>query len=286
MATMSHKSAMTGLTVSVFAVDEQGGNPCTIMIGNHSADEMTALASSKGHECCLAERTGERAYHLRFFAPTGEMDMCAHASVGAAWILGDAGGEELSLACAGGLLRATVAAGGKVSISQPKGRVDPVNGEAALVALGLADNDLVPGRTILNGTSTRTKTMVPLANITCLQLLDPDPDAVKRACDHLGSTGLYPWVEKQPGCIEARQFPNAAGYREDPATGVAAAALFFALGSPRSGLQVFQGRAMGRLSSLRVSTDPAGDGCLLTGTVRRSDPRENSRLPKDRGPES
>jgi trans-2,3-dihydro-3-hydroxyanthranilate isomerase len=259
---------MSQLTVSVFSAGETGGNPCTHVQSRRSGEEMIALARSKGHECCLALPTSAGSYALRFFAPSGEMEMCAHASAGAAWVLCDGDGTVTEFMSAGGPVRAFKSATGEVSISQPAGRVEPCAPEGALRALGLSRADLGHAQSVVNAASTRVKTLIPLASIARLQSLDPEGDDVRVACELLGSTGLYPWARSGADQIEARQFPRAAGYREDPATGVAAAALFFALGAPGQGLTIHQGRAMRRLSRITVSRDPFGDGCILTGRVR------------------
>jgi trans-2,3-dihydro-3-hydroxyanthranilate isomerase len=204
--------------------------------------------------------------------------MCAHASAGAAWLLCDGDGRVTEFSSAGGPVRAFKSAMGEISISQPAGTVEPCPSEGALAALGLAKADLAEAQPIVNGASTRVKTLIPLASVTRLQSIDPSPHDIRVACDDLGSTGLYPWARSGANQIEARQFPRAAGYCEDPATGVAAAALFFALGAPAEGLTIHQGRAMRRLSRIAVSRDPTGDGCVLTGGVRIVSENENPRM--------
>ncbi|HEY2834972.1 MAG TPA: PhzF family phenazine biosynthesis protein [Rhizomicrobium sp.] len=93
---------------------------------------------------------------------------------------------------------------------------------------------------------------------------------------------LYPFAAsgEGPRIFEARQFPKASGYPEDPATGVAAAALAFGLlAQAQVGegdkIRVLQGRAMGRPSAIgvRFARDDAGavTGCWLGGAVRLTD---------------
>ena len=267
---------MTESSVSVFTADDRGGNPCTVVDAPRSGEEMIALARRRGHECCLAIRDVGRSYALRFFAPGGEMEMCAHASAAVAWLLCPADGSVISFHSRGGMIRGFRSGPADVSISQPPGHVQPCSPEPALIALGLARKDLASVADIVNAASTRVKTLVPIAKTARLQALHPDPEDVQVACDVLGSTGLYPWAATGVGEVEARQFPRSAGYLEDPATGVAAAALFFALGAPAGGLAVTQGRAMGRLSRISVSRDPFGPGCLLSGRVRTLRPSEQT----------
>jgi predicted PhzF superfamily epimerase YddE/YHI9 len=103
-------------------------------------------------------------------------------------------------------------------------------------------------------------------------------------CDRLESTGLYPYavIDAEEGTAEARQFPRSSGYPEDAATGIAATALASALlqhgmvRDPAAGVRIFQGRAMGSLSEIRVrfATDAATGSvthCLLSGEVTPAD---------------
>ena len=69
---------------------------------------------------------------------------------------------------------------------------------------------------------------------------------------------------------ECRQFPRASGYPEDPATGIAAAALASSL--QRGGILgdngkfvMYQGTAMGKKSSLNVRIND--DTVYCSGTV-------------------
>jgi predicted PhzF superfamily epimerase YddE/YHI9 len=154
-------------------------------------------------------------------------------------------------------------------------------------ALGLQSSDLVPLQTTTT-TSTndaslspsspwmdfptftsvdvvggRAKTLVYVNSMQALQQKCRAPsnaDAFRKSCDALGppSTGLYlysPCVEED-GAWECRQFPRASGYPEDPATGVAAAALAVALriggGIILPHYKFYQGTTMGKSSLIMV----------------------------------
>ena len=261
------------ITLSVFRAGPGGGNPCTVVRDTRTASDMLSLARERGHECCLISAGSEgNDWSLRFFAPSGEMDMCGHATVAAAWTLLQQE-NVLLLNTGAGIVRAS-GSGGVVWISQPQGWVKPAPADGALAALGLKETDLRDGHRVVNAATSRVKTLVPLAGIKALQRLDPLADEVRAVCEALGSTGLYPWAQDDQGAVHARQFPMAAGYREDPATGIAAAALFYALATPKNGLAVRQGDAMGRPSLIQVCDDPDGPGCLIGGQVCAIGPEE------------
>jgi PhzF family phenazine biosynthesis protein len=266
--------------ISVFPAAPGGGNPCTIVLDASGMDaaEMKAVAAAAGHECAFVfppEAAGAADYRFRFFVPAHEMEMCGHATLGAAWLLF---GRRPETAC----LRIETLAGpvdavrGKlgIEISQPAGHAEPADITPVLEALGLTPADLHPDHRILNAATSRAKTLVPLRSLARLNGLAPDMEAVRAACDAIGSTGLYPWAPGNPGVVHARQFPRSSGYLEDPATGIAAAALYYGLGAPQTGLTVLQGEAMGRPSAIHIRPDPEGAGCWLSGAVE-PDEREN-----------
>jgi predicted PhzF superfamily epimerase YddE/YHI9 len=124
--------------------------------------------------------------------------------------------------------------------------------------------------TFVNFSTARPKTLVYVNSLAALQACraPTNPAAFARACDALHTTGLYLYTpstrddnERSEGAAldsswECRQFPRASNYPEDPATGIAAAALAVALwqsGIQRHGAyQISQGTAMGHPSRIRV----------------------------------
>jgi PhzF family phenazine biosynthesis protein len=273
--------------VTVFPDGPGGGNPAPIVLDAAGLDDaaMQAVARSFGHESAfVVDPAGTGCdLALRFWVPNHEMSMCGHATVGTVWLLARLGRvprpAELRVHTASGVVRARVDAGGGVTVSQPAGRVEPVDAAAVLAALG-ADDGALAGP-VVNATTSRTKTLVPLADVTVLDGLHPDAVAVDAACEAIDSTGLYPYVVTGAREVSARQFPRAAGYPEDPATGVAAAALAFGLlerGLVQHGevapderpIIIRQGRAMGRPSVIEVRfevVDGSVRGCWLGGPV-------------------
>ena len=142
-------------------------------------------------------------------------------------------------------------------------------------------------RSPLNGTPrnasvARPKTLVELASVEALQKAgtpSSDDGSFANACEAMDdSTGVYLYAPRQinrsedggqklSSCYEyeCRQFPRSSGYPEDPATGIAAAALAASLqfggGSQEgnrhltaaaSNYEIYQGTAMGRPSLIEV----------------------------------
>ncbi|GKY93487.1 hypothetical protein MPSEU_000316200 [Mayamaea pseudoterrestris] len=127
----------------------------------------------------------------------------------------------------------------------------------------IADNFQFP--TFVNASVARLKTLVYVNDLDVLHAIKAPPvgDAFRNACDAVESTGLYLYSPLQDNdqdeegeCVfECRQFPRASGYPEDPATGIAAAALAVSLyerGMKRPFYKFHQGTAMSQPSLIMV----------------------------------
>lgn len=275
----------TEYRVTVFADGPGGGNPAPIVVDadGWSDEQMQAVAARSGHESAflLAGRDGCHV-ELRFWVPRHEMTMCGHATVGAAWLLQDLGRlpaeRPVTVFTASGAVQVRVLPDG-AEVSQPTGHVTPLSTPDALevgAVLGLRPDELTGP--VVNAATSRTKTLVPHGSTARLDAIVPRWDEVEALCTRLDSTGLYPYAvtSDNPPVVDARQFPRGSGYPEDPATGIAAAALAYGLlergllAPDGPALTVRQGRAMGRPSRITVRLDPAVPGCWVGGHVQLS----------------
>ncbi|KAJ5923502.1 hypothetical protein N7454_008747 [Penicillium verhagenii] len=279
------------LSVFLYSNENDGGNPTTIFLGatDLTSDEMKALAKKAGHECGFVlpapSSPTSTHYTMRYFVPNQEMEMCGHATVGAIWLLHQLGkltthlpNDLIRISTLSGIVDAKILPSASESlqsstilVSQPKGTTQdlhPAHTPSILSSLGLTQTDLATDLPIQNARTSRTKTLIPLKSREVLQNLRPDPEAIVRVCESVDSTGLYPYVvlDAAEQLFEARQFPRSAGYVEDPATGIAAAALVFGLVGDGCGIvaekpvRVRQGWAMGKASEIRVCLRQGGEG--------------------------
>jgi PhzF family phenazine biosynthesis protein len=282
--------------LEVFGAGEHGGNPAPIVVDATGLSDaaMQRVARAYGHESGFvlsAPAGSECDFEFRFWVPNHEMEMCGHVTVGAVWLLrhlSRLAGDHVAILTRSGRVDARVIerAGhdADIEISQPVGDVQSLPDERnaardILSVLGISDVDLAP-RPICNVSTSRVKTLVPIANTAVLDGLRPDFGRIEALCGRIGSTGLYPYAvaDRDARVFDARQFPRSSGYPEDAATGIAAAALAFGLldsglvttsGGP---LRIRQGRAMGRPSEIKVRFrhDARGHiiGCWIGGNVR------------------
>jgi predicted PhzF superfamily epimerase YddE/YHI9 len=135
-----------------------------------------------------------------------------------------------------------------------------------------------PVPTFCNSSIARPKTLVYVNSVEALHRAKaPAPstaDAFRVSCDAVESTGLYLYApvdnddnsdnssddkdhksKSTNDSWECRQFPRASGYPEDPATGIAAAALAASLwyrGNKLPAYKFYQGTAMGQPSLIMV----------------------------------
>ncbi|AOK06361.1 PhzF family phenazine biosynthesis isomerase [Burkholderia sp. AU28942] len=275
--------------VRVFSTTDEGGNPAPVVLDANgwSDAQMKEVARRYGLESGFVMRAVDprHDFRFRFFVPNHEMEMCGHAALGALWLLRQTGAWRTNTALietlSGSVEARYDASDARIEVSQPAGRTEPVV-DVALIArtldvLNLVAGDLLPVG-IVNATTSRTKTLVPVRSTSRLNAITPKLDQVEGLCDALSSTGLYPFspVVSAPHVFEARQFPRASGYPEDAATGIAAAALLYGahryglVAAGGRGIVVRQGVAMGRPSAITVNfRDPAdkGSGCWLSGPV-------------------
>jgi PhzF family phenazine biosynthesis protein len=277
--------------VNVFTAGAKGGSPAPITLdADHlSTQDMQKIAQNYGQEAgFVVKPTDPRRADVRyrFFVPRQEMDMCGHGTLGTSWLLAKTGRlkpGEIRVETMAGVVRVRISDTGEVAISQPKGTITEVDAKhrtTILDVLGITERDVL-NLPILNATTSRVKTLVPLSSPITVNQLTPDFARMEALCTAIGSTGLYPfacdWDDERS--YHARQFPAASGYPEDAATGIAATALIYGLRHyglirSRKTIRVRQGEAMGSPSRMAVtlaSDTKDGDvGCWLSGEVSQA----------------
>ncbi|KAJ5125956.1 hypothetical protein N7448_005269 [Penicillium atrosanguineum] len=294
---------MRSYNLSVFPYSrdpaKSGGNPTTIFLNAEGLDDlqMQALAKESGHECgfVLSGDAGWQdgcQFTMRYWVPNHEMEMCGHATVGAIWLMDQLGKlpstDGLLLSTRSGKVEARVlkdesTSTSRVLVSQPAGSCENLSGDIVqeiVSCLGIATGDLAPLSKVQNACTSRTKTLIPLKSQAILNNLKPDFDLLRDICEKINSTGFYPYafIDNKDQIVDARQFPKSVGYVEDPATGIAAAALAFGLLSDKSvssdvkrPILVRQGWSMGKPSQIEVQfrgTNEDIEGCWISGNVK------------------
>ena len=290
---------MNLIHTTVFSDGPGGGNPAPVFLEADSmtAGEMQQAAANLCQEAVFVlkpdrENCGVR---LRYFVPDHELTICAHDTIGALTVLLkegklDEGAGTVTVQTEAGPFRAdweketgspsgNAAAAGEESrflimLEQnlPEFRDAASFGAAEIAkALRIPEEDLAvsPDMPAECVSTSRFKLMVPVKDRETLDSLEPDFEYLWQLCDACECSGFYVFARdpEKPDTCYARQFPCRSGYNEDPATGIAAAALgayqvkhaLMPLKAGWNRLKVYQGHAMGRPSFLAADIHlPAG----------------------------
>lgn len=270
----------------VFAADSNGGNPCPVIpYGDQlSDDEMQRVAQIFGLDTVFILRSPlkDANIRLRYFVPDHEMGVSGHATIAAVTVAlvdrildsNDARIETLN-----GVFNVRIQGGESplITLDQNKpvfGPADTPNLVSTALKINSCQIDLGHGP-IQSVSVSRAKLLVPLQDSGVLNCLTPNFDALWQLCEELQVTGLYPFTRqtgRKYAYAEARQFPLRAGFPEDAATGVAAAALGAYLArydlkqkTGRHRFSIAQGFAMGAPSLIEAIVDCADGG--IAGTA-------------------
>ena len=277
------KSVARKLSGRVFGVGGGvgGGNPVSIYLSPPRETIPSIVQQRLAQENQWESVVVEPNHHLSFFMPSGEeVSFCAHAAMGAAWALVDdndknsssSKNEEIQFqtkALPTQTARVDKAAQTvwlqleSVYSDSPVHHDDDDDNDSAIKSiLKQIRVDPDPQWLIRNASVARPKTLIRLESEEAVHAAQPptDPDLFRESCDRIGSTGIYLYAPKATNnnnSYECRQFPRASGYPEDPATGIAAAALAWHLKQQpgeedQSVYRIYQGTAMKRPSLIQV----------------------------------
>jgi trans-2,3-dihydro-3-hydroxyanthranilate isomerase len=270
----------------VFAVGPNGGNRCPVIpfADSLSDKQMQELARKFGLDTAfiLHPRSKGTDIRIRYFVPDHEMGVSGHATIAAITV------AHLEKILDSDYVRAETISGTfdvesvhhndatLVTLEQNR----PVFGPAVAAndiarVLKISSDRITTARSPIQSVSaSRAKLLVPLEDSTVLDSLMPDYEALWQLCDKLQVMGFYPFTRRtnKPNAVaEARQFPLRAGFPEDAATGVAAAALGAYLATYdekcRTGQHHFgvaQGYAMGAPSLIEAIADCADEKVVRT----------------------
>jgi trans-2,3-dihydro-3-hydroxyanthranilate isomerase len=272
--------------------DGAGGSPTAVLLdGTGRTDpELAAIPPRAGtsHVAVLAGAQPPQSPHpLRFFTSEGELPSCGHGTVAAIAVL--------ALSSPGHRFEGELHSGGRDF--EASGGVDPAAGPdrlveawfdqgvvrlrdvtaaeqaAFLAALGLPAADLSPDGQVVVASPGRERLLIPVADRAVLARLRPDPRRLLAASRDFGQLGCFVYVPPTPaGRAAARMFAPAIGVPEDVAnansTGCLAAHLLATGRDPA--VEVDQGDALGRPSSVRASATGSGAGITtrVGGTAR------------------
>ncbi|MGN8897323.1 PhzF family phenazine biosynthesis protein [Flavonifractor sp. HCP28S3_F3] len=234
---------------------------------------MRALAGELKHsETAFVKQTGEKAFHIRYFTPAEEVDLCGHATIAAFTVLRDTGAiapGDYALHTRSGDLEIEV---GKdavwMDMAAPKdGRTfSEAEQEELYAAYGLTLADRPAG---LEPQAVSTGLMDILLPVQTLETLDKavqNEAEVTRLSEHYDVVGVHMFCPNTPdAAAHCRNFAPLYAIPEEAATGTSNGALTYYLyrrGLIQAGAdnRFVQGEKMGKPSEIlsRITEDGSG----------------------------
>jgi predicted PhzF superfamily epimerase YddE/YHI9 len=205
--------------VDAFTDHPFAGNPAAVAVVDAFPDDgrMQAIAREMNlSETAFVVARADGSHDLRWFTPTVEVDLCGHATLATAHVLGGRG----TFHTRSGELVCSPSDDGWIEMDFP---ADPPAAEAPpptiAAALGL-DADPSSVRSFARG---RSDILVEVAGADAVRALQPDLGAVaalRSRCVIVTAEGDRPGID----CV-SRVFAPNAGIAEDPVTGSAHCAL-------------------------------------------------------------
>jgi PhzF family phenazine biosynthesis protein len=253
--------------INVFSINNQGGNPCAIVdnAAHLSTDEMQAMARHFNLPETVFILPDKNQYLLRFFATKGELPLCCHGALGAAYYLfnSDHGKSftiksyqtktNLDIACDDNLIAMSIVNNGKVIDDNLD--LDIISKLLAIDKTSI--NAFLPCVVASIGSP---KLLVPVIDRDILFNMLPNLDLISQWCKKYSVNGVYVYsndTEQPHSDYVGRNFNPLFSHQEDIATGVAAAALAFILNlkndKKKNNFIIEQGANLGKPSQICVS---------------------------------
>ena len=250
------------------------GNPAgVVLLGDEPFPEeglmLQVAAELRYSETAFVRRLSPAKYHIRYFTPNAEVELCGHATIATFVLLhrlGLAEGHCLCHTLAGDL---EIEAGERVLMQMAAPRITRTIADTASVykALGLEDNHSdLPVQVAYSGLE---DIMIPIPDVETLNALQPDMETVAKLTQKYDAVSFHLFALADDGyTAHVRDFAPQYGIPEESATGTANAALTHYLAAngviPATGDFTFlQGEAMGRPSVIATRITP--DGSIYVG---------------------
>lgn len=235
------------------------GNPAGICQLDQPAPEawMQAVAA----EVNLAETAflvprADDDHDLRWFTPTVEVDLCGHATLAAAHVLG--GTRRFHTRSGVLTCRPADAPAGTIEMDFPGAELTPADPRGWAAAFGLADGDVVAAGRTANGWD-----LVEARSAAVVRAAVLDRDAVLALGGHaILSADTTAAPDEQADAV-SRVFVPKAGIDEDPVTGSAHCVIgpWLAARTGRTDFVALQASTRGGTVGLRIE----GDRVILQG---------------------
>ena len=234
---------------------------------------MRALAGELKHsETAFVKQTGEKAFHIRYFTPAEEVDLCGHATIAAFTVLRDTGaiapGDYFLHTRSGDLEIGVGADAVWMDMAAPKdGRTFDEAEQAELyAAYGLTLADRPAGLEPQAVSTGLMDILLPVKDLETLDRAVQNEAEVTRLSRHYDVVGVHMFCPNTPdAAAHCRNFAPLYAIPEEAATGTSNGALTYYLyrrGLIQAGAdnRFVQGEKMGKPSEILSRISGVGDG--------------------------
>lgn len=262
------------------------GNPAGVVLDapHLTGEQMLEVAAKVGfNETSFLVPSDQADWHIRFFTPGHEMNLCGHATMATIYSMYEKGllgnRMELTIETKAGILPVKLEPGDSLSITmrQAAPEFEPFGGslQELAQAMGIEESDIDTGLPTLYGSTGVWTLLIPVKGLAAFKRMKPDNKCFPEILKERPRASLHPF------CLEtydplarmhARHFSSPfSGTVEDPVTGTASGVMgayyarYIAQNSPANlELLIEQGQEIGRDGRVRVHVI-GGDIIEVTG---------------------
>ena len=260
--------------VDAFTDQPFGGNPAGVVLLEDAPSPTEALmlqvaAELRYSETAFVRRLSPTEYHLRYFTPKAEVELCGHATIATFSLLHQkqlAKGECLCHTLAGDL---RINVGKKVMMQMATPRIVATIENTNEIYWAVGVNNYHPTLPVQIAYSGLPDIMIPVADVAALNGLQPDMNAISAITQKHKAVSFHVFAFGKDGhTAHVRDFAPLYDIPEESATGTANAALTHYLQQngcipPVGDFNFLQGEAMGRPSV--VATRITDKGTIYVG---------------------
>ncbi|MDW4525666.1 PhzF family phenazine biosynthesis protein [Rossellomorea marisflavi] len=258
-----------------------GGNPAgVVLVDERDESFMQLFARELGYsETAFVERKSDFSFHVRFFTPNTEVDLCGHATIAAFTVLLDNGlvadGRSYIMKTGAGDITVHLTNGRIMMEQAPPSLGNLCEDEKELAELlGIEVSSIegaLPPRAVSTGLM---DLMVPITSRLALDAITPDMKALAAYQKKHGLEGIHAFTLDTTDALAcSRNFSPLYGIDEESATGTASGAMTYylyhygVLTEFEEEFRCLQGENLQRPSVITtVLTDPAKPRVLVGGT--------------------
>lgn len=234
---------------------------------------MRALAGELKHsETAFVKQTGPKAFHIRYFTPAEEVDLCGHATIAAFTVLRDTGAiapGDYALHTRSGNLEIGVGADAvwmDMAAPQDGRSFSEAEQEELYAAYGLTLADRPEGLEPQAVSTGLMDILLPVKDLETLERAEQNEAQVTRLSERYNVVGVHMFCPHTPdAAVHCRNFAPLYAIPEEAATGTSNGALTWYLyrrGLIQAGAdnRFVQGEKMGKPSEIlsRITEDESG----------------------------